>query len=600
MSSPCQASWPHDDDGNMTTIHNNADDLQSFFRTYDELIEQARSVTLDQTVRDEALLLQTNCQSSLTARIQAVQSNEDMIKEQTDRIALVSTHWFYGNSVYQPQLWLRGGCAGKLARAQRKLTEAEQIRPQLRQEKQLAQQEHDTAAERLRQCQIAYEQSFSAEEQRCRRQEELVQKYPSTQLHDLLHVAAEHQHTIEAMTSRSKEMGDIGRAVDKAERQLESALSSAQRAETALKQVERLERENNNNHSYAARESRSSSSASRGTPVVVVQHHHNHRSNNPRRPGSVHSQGDNSGGQQTVPVQRQRQRQRSHGQSHHSSTTGIVDHHDGDTARRNNHLLQMERQQRLATEALRQAHGLMKEGSNTLEGAVDELIRYIRCHGATTTTRPPSRLIVLGGSLANDNTQTASRIAIQDLRLQVTQLQSVREEHAVLVREVQDELRLVRTTAADALQRHQGEIASEKTRIVDALREQTRMRSGAIPTIGNPSAPPAENDAGSSSYFGTHEPDDDASFSFPSAPPAAAPAIVVDAETPVLIPTEHWSTAAMKDIPFATVAPLAPPDIWDDNNHRSASAVATSGRGVLPPPSEEAPRRSFAMADRVK
>jgi hypothetical protein len=600
MSSPCQASWPHDDDGNMTTIHNNADDLQSFFQTYDELIEQARSMTLDQTVRDEALSLQTTCQSSLTARIQAVQSNEDMIKEQTDRIALVSTHWFYGNSVYQPQLWLRGGCAGKLARAQRKLTGAEQIRPQLRQEEQLAQQEHDTAAERLRQCQIAYEQSFSAEEQRCRLQEEMVQKYPSTKLHDLLRETADHQKTIDTLISRSKEIGDIGRTVNTAERQFESALSSAQRAESALQHVERLEQADNDNH-HRYSETRES--------VVAVQHHNNHRSTtrnrNPRRPGSVHSQGDNNGGgqQQTVPVQR---RQRSHGQSHHSSTTGIVDHDNGDTARRNNNVLQMERQQRLATEALRQAHGLMKEGSNTLELTVDQLIRYIRCHGATTTARSPSRLIVLGGSLANDNTMTASRIAIQDLRLQITQLQSVREEHAVLVREVQDELRLVRTTAADALQRHQTEIASEKTRIVDALREQTRMRSGAIPTIGvNPSAPLSENDAGSSSYFGTPAPDDDASFSFTSAPPlaAAAPAIVVDAETPVLIPTEHWSTAAMKDIPFATVVPLAPPDIWDDNNNSrsAAAAAAATGRGVLPlSPSEEAPRRSFAMADRVK
>eukprot|EP00980_Cylindrotheca_fusiformis_P027948 scaffold22574_cov125-Cylindrotheca_fusiformis.AAC.1 len=47
-----------------------------------------------------------------------------IIKEETDRIELVSTHWFYGTTLFQPQLWFRGGCTGKIRRAEAKLKKA--------------------------------------------------------------------------------------------------------------------------------------------------------------------------------------------------------------------------------------------------------------------------------------------------------------------------------------------------------------------------------------------------------------------------------------------------------------------------------------------
>ena len=52
-------------------------------------------------------------------------------QEQRDRIDLVSSHWFFGNTALQPQLWLRGGVEGKKKRAEAKLGRAEGEHPAL-------------------------------------------------------------------------------------------------------------------------------------------------------------------------------------------------------------------------------------------------------------------------------------------------------------------------------------------------------------------------------------------------------------------------------------------------------------------------------------
>jgi hypothetical protein len=46
-------------------------------------------------------------------------------KEQRDRINLCQTHWFFGTNFLQPQLWLRGGCKGKIERASSKLKKSQ-------------------------------------------------------------------------------------------------------------------------------------------------------------------------------------------------------------------------------------------------------------------------------------------------------------------------------------------------------------------------------------------------------------------------------------------------------------------------------------------
>ena len=37
------------------------------------------------------------------------------------KIDLLETHWFYGTTALQPQLWLKGGVQGKIARQKMKL-----------------------------------------------------------------------------------------------------------------------------------------------------------------------------------------------------------------------------------------------------------------------------------------------------------------------------------------------------------------------------------------------------------------------------------------------------------------------------------------------
>mmetsp|Transcript_131015 Transcript_131015/g.195249 ORF Transcript_131015/g.195249 Transcript_131015/m.195249 type:complete len:554 (-) Transcript_131015:96-1757(-) len=111
----------------MASAVHTTDILSSaFFNLFDQLEEDAASLeastealTRAKTTRDETQVKLRNVKKQL-GKTRAI------IKEQKDRIRLVSSHWFYGNILFQPQLWLRGGCQGKIHRATAKLEKAEE------------------------------------------------------------------------------------------------------------------------------------------------------------------------------------------------------------------------------------------------------------------------------------------------------------------------------------------------------------------------------------------------------------------------------------------------------------------------------------------
>ncbi|KAL3945261.1 MAG: hypothetical protein SGBAC_000672 [Bacillariaceae sp.] len=95
-----------------------------FFQLFDSLAEDASRVEESTMALERAKSEQEETQSELTSQQNDLQKIRATIKEQQDRIHLVTTHWFYGTTLFQPQLWLRGGCKGKRKRAQRKLSVA--------------------------------------------------------------------------------------------------------------------------------------------------------------------------------------------------------------------------------------------------------------------------------------------------------------------------------------------------------------------------------------------------------------------------------------------------------------------------------------------
>jgi hypothetical protein len=103
----------------------------SFFAQYDALEEKALDVPRVRASLAQAQTALSVVQDEASKANKQVQDNAAFCKEQTSRIELVSKHWFYGTTALQPQLWLRGGCTGKVARAQTKLEKALQEAPSL-------------------------------------------------------------------------------------------------------------------------------------------------------------------------------------------------------------------------------------------------------------------------------------------------------------------------------------------------------------------------------------------------------------------------------------------------------------------------------------
>jgi hypothetical protein len=117
----------------MASAIHTTDILSSeFFNLFDQLEQDAASLdtstealTQAKTTRDETQVKLRNVKNQLG-------KTRSIIKEQKDRIRLVANHWFYGSTLLQPQLWLKGGCQGKIRRATAKLEKAtDQDMPEL-------------------------------------------------------------------------------------------------------------------------------------------------------------------------------------------------------------------------------------------------------------------------------------------------------------------------------------------------------------------------------------------------------------------------------------------------------------------------------------
>lgn len=97
-----------------------------FFHLYDQLGHDALTLDDETSNLQEAKQKRDQLQFELNKQQRELRKLRGFIREQRNRISLVSTHWFYGTTILQPQLWFRGGCKGKIERARVKLTKAQE------------------------------------------------------------------------------------------------------------------------------------------------------------------------------------------------------------------------------------------------------------------------------------------------------------------------------------------------------------------------------------------------------------------------------------------------------------------------------------------
>lgn len=95
-----------------------------FFRRYDEFTRAASFKASSESAWKEVKAKHDKILNESITLENELKSNEKFSTEQVNRIQLVSTHWFYGTTALQPQLWLRRGCEGKIDRARKKLTKS--------------------------------------------------------------------------------------------------------------------------------------------------------------------------------------------------------------------------------------------------------------------------------------------------------------------------------------------------------------------------------------------------------------------------------------------------------------------------------------------
>lgn len=168
----------------MSSPVNCVDNLSpSLFYQYDALEEDADSLPRAEASMNETEKALQKVQRDLAHITKEVDRNRSSCKEQVDRIRLVSTHWFYGSTALQPQLWFRGGCQGKIARAEQKLQQAEDEYPNLaRVQEQLRTQHVPPLEARLAERTAVFERCAAAVSKRASMKEDAVTQYPSPKL----------------------------------------------------------------------------------------------------------------------------------------------------------------------------------------------------------------------------------------------------------------------------------------------------------------------------------------------------------------------------------------------------------------------------------
>ena len=205
-----------------------------FFSRYDALAAQSQSLLGVEGALQAAKASLHQAQTDLHQKEQELSKNIEYAQEQRDRIALISEHWFFGNTVLQPQLWLRGGTDGKIERAKTKLARCEEEKPGI-----------EVAIEQLQQVTIpplqaeasrlaaASNSKAAADQERSSMRERAVTAHPSFALQQLLATATGLNQAVAFEQTNAGVLHEVGNLCRQAAEQYERALRDCRQANQA-------------------------------------------------------------------------------------------------------------------------------------------------------------------------------------------------------------------------------------------------------------------------------------------------------------------------------------------------------------------------------
>ncbi|KAL7573890.1 hypothetical protein ACA910_012456 [Epithemia clementina (nom. ined.)] len=212
----------------------------SFFNEYDALDDDASKLKQAELACQKAEIALSDVRNRLQSTQDEIRSNRSNFDEQTKRIQLVSTHWFYGSTAFQPQLWFRGGCAGKIARAKAKLEKCETEYPDLLAKETQLQERLPEATRVVHEANGVYNACQNADTTRQQMFDQVIERHPSSKLLAL-------QEQSQTLSSRLDRVCGYCQQVRKAKTLCTRARSELNRAERCINQGQRSQEEF---HSY--------------------------------------------------------------------------------------------------------------------------------------------------------------------------------------------------------------------------------------------------------------------------------------------------------------------------------------------------------------
>ena len=228
-----------------------------FFSRYDQLAKFAESLSGVATQLTTATNSLQQTQSQLAQQQAALAHNVKETKINVDRIKCVSSHWFYGNTALQPQLWLRGGTKGKISRAEAKLAKFEEERPGL--EAGIAQLQSVTLPplqSEVNRLQALSNDKAGADNERAAMRERAVKSHPSPRLQYLNSTAEEWKVMLAFEQANSSILKEVGKLCHQAHDKYNRALQDLQQAnnanQAAIREHRREQREEGQDAQLAA------------------------------------------------------------------------------------------------------------------------------------------------------------------------------------------------------------------------------------------------------------------------------------------------------------------------------------------------------------
>ncbi len=182
----------------------------AFFQRFDELTNEAASLANAPAALQTAQAAVNHAQGQLQHQRKALSKNMAFAQEQRDRIDLVSSHWFFGNTALQPQLWLRGGVEGKKKRAEAKLGRAEGEYPALVQGLRASEAALPALQEQLNGCRSAHARRAQIERELTTMRDGAVRAHPSQRL---VNLQGEHASATQEVSTWSQHANGLHGAV---------------------------------------------------------------------------------------------------------------------------------------------------------------------------------------------------------------------------------------------------------------------------------------------------------------------------------------------------------------------------------------------------